>query len=69
MTDQCDEESASVNMQREIALALTIVLLICSCSVMMVAWYFHLNFKEWPMWKAILISWCFALGEYSTFHM
>jgi len=40
------------------------VQLTCSCCVMTAAWYLHLKYKEWPIWKAILFSWLFALGEY-----
>jgi len=28
------------------------------------AWYGHLKFKEVPLWKVILVSWCIALFEY-----
>jgi uncharacterized protein (DUF486 family) len=31
---------------------------------MTVAWYWHLNHKEMPLWKAILISWGIAFFEY-----
>ncbi|EKX53323.1 hypothetical protein GUITHDRAFT_150380, partial [Guillardia theta CCMP2712] len=42
-----------------------ILLLVCSCCVMTVAWYLHLKYSStWPMWKAILISWLIAGGEY-----
>jgi uncharacterized protein (DUF486 family) len=52
-------------MKRETAIFVTIGLLICSCAVMTVAWYLHLTFKDWPIWKAVFISWSIALGEYS----
>jgi len=41
-----------------------VCLLACSCCVMTAAWYLHLKYKEWPMWKAILFSWLFAFFEY-----
>jgi uncharacterized protein (DUF486 family) len=28
------------------------------------AWYYHLKQQGWPLWKAIVISWCIALFEY-----
>jgi uncharacterized protein (DUF486 family) len=31
---------------------------------MTVAWYWHLNHKDIPLWKTILISWAVALLEY-----
>jgi len=31
---------------------------------MTIAWYWHLNHKEFPLWKAVLISWCIAFLEY-----
>jgi len=31
---------------------------------MTIAWYWHLNHKEIPIWKAILISWGIAFLEY-----
>ncbi len=31
---------------------------------MTIAWYWHLNHKEIPLWKAILISWGIAFFEY-----
>ena len=42
----------------------TCVLLMCSCMIMITAWYFHLKFHGWSMGKAIFISWLIALGEY-----
>lgn len=41
-----------------------VVMLIGSTSVLNVAWYLHLRFKEWPMVKAIFLSWGIALAEY-----
>lgn len=31
---------------------------------MTTAWYWHLNHKDMPIWKAILISWGIAFFEY-----
>ena len=31
---------------------------------MTTAWYYHLRHTGWPLWKAILLSWCIALFEY-----
>jgi uncharacterized protein len=43
----------------------TVFLLILSNVFMTFAWYGHLKFgKDWPLWKAILISWAIALLEY-----
>jgi hypothetical protein len=42
----------------------TILLLFASNCFMTVAWYWHLNHKEMPLWKAILISWGIAFFEY-----
>ena len=43
----------------------TIILLICSNVFMTFAWYGHLKYgQDWPIWKAILISWAIALLEY-----
>ena len=42
----------------------TILLLTASNIFMTIAWYWHLNHKEMPIWKAILISWAIALIEY-----
>lgn len=41
-----------------------VCLLICSCCVMTAAWYLHLKYKDWPMWKAIVLSWLLAFVEY-----
>ncbi len=42
----------------------TILLLFASNVFMTIAWYWHLNHKEMPIWKAILISWGIAFLEY-----
>ncbi len=43
----------------------TAILLICSNVFMTFAWYGHLKYgHDWPLWKAILISWSIALFEY-----
>jgi uncharacterized protein (DUF486 family) len=41
------------------------VLLALSSSVMTIAWYAHLRFKELPIWIAIFASWFIALFEYA----
>jgi uncharacterized protein len=43
---------------------LPIVLLIGSNVFMTTAWYWHLRFKEVPLWQVILISWGLAFIEY-----
>jgi uncharacterized protein (DUF486 family) len=43
---------------------LTIVLLIGSNVFMTTAWYWHLRFREVPLWQVILISWGLAFIEY-----
>jgi len=44
---------------------MTILLLFGSNIFMTIAWYGHLKYgHEWPLWKAILVSWCIALIEY-----
>jgi uncharacterized protein len=44
---------------------ITAVLLICSNIFMTFAWYGHLKYgHDWPLWKAILVSWAIALVEY-----
>ncbi len=43
---------------------LTILLLIGSNTFMTTAWYWHLRFREVPLWQVILISWGLALFEY-----
>jgi len=42
------------------------ILLLCLSNVFMTfAWYGHLKYgHDWPLWKAILVSWCIALLEY-----
>jgi uncharacterized protein (DUF486 family) len=46
-------------------LVTTALLLICSNVFMTFAWYGHLKYGHaWPLWKAILVSWCIALIEY-----
>ena len=44
--------------------ASTILLLIGSNVFMTAAWYWHLRFREVPLWQVILISWGLALIEY-----
>jgi hypothetical protein len=44
---------------------MTILLLFGSNLFMTFAWYGHLKYgHEWPLWKAILVSWGIALIEY-----
>jgi uncharacterized protein len=44
---------------------MTILLLFGSNIFMTFAWYGHLKYgHEWPLWKAILVSWGIALIEY-----
>jgi len=46
-------------------ISLSVLLLMASCCVMIVAWYLHLKFaKEWSMPQAIFISWFVAGAEY-----
>jgi hypothetical protein len=43
----------------------TILLLVFSNIFMTFAWYGHLKYgHDWPLWKAILVSWAIALIEY-----
>ena len=43
----------------------TILMLFCSNVFMTFAWYGHLKYgHDWPLWKAILVSWGIALLEY-----
>ncbi len=43
----------------------TVLLLVCSNVFMTFAWYGHLKYgHDWPLWKAILVSWGIALIEY-----
>jgi uncharacterized protein (DUF486 family) len=44
--------------------ALPIVLLVGSNIFMTAAWYWHLRFKDVPLWSVILISWGLAFIEY-----
>ena len=41
-----------------------ILLLVGSNAFMTTAWYWHLRFKEVPLWQVILISWGLAFFEY-----
>jgi uncharacterized protein len=41
-----------------------VLLLIGSNAFMTTAWYWHLRFKEVPLWQVILISWGLAFCEY-----
>jgi uncharacterized protein (DUF486 family) len=43
---------------------LPILLLIGSNVFMTTAWYWHLRFKDVPLWQVILISWGLAFFEY-----
>lgn len=43
----------------------TVLLLTLSNVFMTFAWYGHLKYgHDWPLWKAILVSWSIALLEY-----
>ena len=43
----------------------TILLLACSNVFMTFAWYGHLKYgHDWPLWKAVLVSWAIAFLEY-----
>jgi uncharacterized protein (DUF486 family) len=43
----------------------TILLLVLSNVFMTFAWYGHLKYgHDWPLWKAIIVSWGIALFEY-----
>jgi uncharacterized protein (DUF486 family) len=44
--------------------AYPIILLIGSNAFMTTAWYWHLRYKEVPLWQVILISWGLAFFEY-----
>ena len=44
--------------------AYLIILLIGSNAFMTTAWYWHLRYKEVPLWQVILISWGLAFFEY-----
>lgn len=45
---------------------MTTVILLCMSNVFMTfAWYGHLKYgHEWPLWRAIVVSWAIALLEY-----
>ena len=44
---------------------ITVLLLTVSNIFMTFAWYGHLKYgHDWPLWKAILVSWVIALFEY-----
>ncbi len=43
---------------------LTVLLLIGSNGFMTTAWYWHLRFRELPLWQVILVSWGLAFAEY-----
>jgi len=40
------------------------VLLIASNTFMTTAWYWHLRFREVPLWQVIMVSWGLAFFEY-----
>jgi uncharacterized protein (DUF486 family) len=42
----------------------TIILLTISNVFMTMAWYGHLKYKDSPLWKVVVISWCIAFVEY-----
>ncbi len=43
----------------------TLLLLLCSNVFMTFAWYGHLRYgHDWPLWKAIVLSWGIAFIEY-----
>jgi uncharacterized protein (DUF486 family) len=42
-----------------------VLLLIGSNAFMTTAWYWHLRYKEVPLWQVILISWGLAFFEYT----
>jgi uncharacterized protein len=44
--------------------AYPVLLLIGSNAFMTTAWYWHLRYKEVPLWQVILISWGLAFMEY-----
>jgi len=44
---------------------ITVLMLVCSNVFMTFAWYGHLKYgHDWPLWKAILVSWGITLFEY-----
>ena len=42
----------------------TVALLLISNIFMTFAWYGHLKFKDFPLWKVIIVSWMIAFVEY-----
>ena len=42
----------------------TVIMLFASNIFMTFAWYYHLQQKGWPLWKAIALSWLIAFFEY-----
>jgi uncharacterized protein (DUF486 family) len=44
--------------------ALPVLMLVASNVFMTAAWYWHLRFKEVPLWSVILLSWSLAFIEY-----
>ncbi len=56
---------ASAFAHRSPETSMTVILLLCSNVFMTFAWYGHLRYgHDWPLWKAVLISWLIALLEY-----
>ena len=51
-------------LQTNLIMLRTIILLTASNIFMTFAWYYHLKHTDWPLWKAILLSWLIALFEY-----
>jgi len=43
---------------------LPVILLSISNLFMTFAWYGHLNYKAWPLWMAVVVSWGIAFIEY-----
>jgi hypothetical protein len=42
----------------------TVLLLLASNIFMTIAWYWHLRYKDVPLWQAIVVSWSIAFIEY-----
>ena len=42
----------------------TVLLLLASNVFMTIAWYWHLRYKDVPLWQAIVVSWSIAFIEY-----
>jgi uncharacterized protein len=42
----------------------TVLLLLASNIFMTIAWYWHLRYKDVPLWQAIVLSWSIAFIEY-----